>query len=173
MSRIRGHPLLALLGALVLIAVLVPVVAYGVVPLFVRSTLHEAAPAAAATSVSVSSVSASPAAAVPTVLASGGLRRISPVHYGSGSVQLLQVGEQHFLRFQDVDIAAAPDMFVYLSDANDGSPGKYRDLGRLKATSGSFNYEVPGDVELDGIRSVVVWCRTFVVTITFATLARG
>jgi hypothetical protein len=38
----------------------------------------------------------------------------------------------------DVEIAAAPDMYVYLSDRTDGKLGTYIDLGKLKATNGSF-----------------------------------
>jgi hypothetical protein len=75
------------------------------------------------------------------------------------------------LRFENVDIAGAPNMFVYLSDRTDGQPGRYVDLGALRATNGSFNYTLPADVDLSTARSVVVWCRAFSVTVTYAVLA--
>jgi hypothetical protein len=75
------------------------------------------------------------------------------------------------LRFENVDIAGAPNMYVYLSNRIDGQPGKFIDLGPLKATNGSFNYMVPAGVPHDSAQSVVVWCRAFSVTVTFAVLA--
>jgi hypothetical protein len=76
------------------------------------------------------------------------------------------------LRFEDVDIAGAPNMYVYLSDRSDGRPGHYTDLGPLKATNGSFNYAIPSSVDLSTVRTVVIWCRQFSVTVTYAPLAR-
>ena len=43
-------------------------------------------------------------------------------------------------------------------------------LGALKATNGSFNYELPATVDVEIYRSVVVWCRAFRVLITWADL---
>jgi hypothetical protein len=101
----------------------------------------------------------------------GMLRRIDAVHYGSGTVRLTASSAGRVLRFENVDIAGAPNMFVYLSDHADGQPGKFTDLGALKATNGSFNYAVPADLDLSGVRSVVVWCRAFTVTVTWAPLS--
>ena len=77
------------------------------------------------------------------------------------------------MRFENVEIAGAPDTYVYLSDRSDGKPGTYVDLGKLKATNGSFNYAIAPDVDLAAVRSVVVWCRRFNVTITYAELRSG
>jgi hypothetical protein len=93
------------------------------------------------------------------------------VHYGSGRVTISGDAGSRTLRFDSVDIAGAPNMFVYLSDASDGRPGNFTDLGPLKATNGSFNYQVPAAVDLDAVHSVVVWCRAFSVTVTYAPLA--
>ena len=176
---ILGHRRAAVLLALLLAAaVAVPVVAYVVVPLFVRSTLVEALPSATAAAPATSGVTASsgttPAAQpTPVTLAKGDLVRVSAVDFGSGVVRVVQVGSDRFLRFEDVEIAGAPDMYVYLSDRADGKPGTFVDLGKLKATNGSFNYPIPASVDLGGIRSVVVWCRQFTVTVTYALLARS
>jgi hypothetical protein len=102
----------------------------------------------------------------------GTLRRIDPVHYGSGRVEVRKVGEERFLRFENVEIAGAPNMFVYLSDRTDGQPGRYTDLGPLKATNGSFNYPLRDAVDLRSVGSVVVWCRAFNVTVTYAPLTK-
>lgn len=158
------------LGGAVAVAGAAALVAFVVVPLFVRSTLVEAPPSPPVPA------AASPASAVPTATPlslSGELRRLDPVHYGSGRVTIAESAASRTLRFEGVDIAGAPNMFVYLSDRADGQPGRYVDLGPLKATNGSFNYDVPADVDLAGVRSVVVWCRAFSVTVTYAPLERS
>ena len=148
------------------LAAAVPLVAFGIVPLFVRSTLNEAPPVGIAPSASpVASTSASPA-----LVLTGRLRRIDVVHYGSGQVTISGPAGARFLRFENVDIAGAPNMYVYLSDATDGRPGRYTNLGPLRATNGSFNYPVPASIALDNVRSVVIWCRAFSVTVTYAPL---
>lgn len=144
-------------AAVVLVLAAVPLVAFVIVPQLVRSTLVEDLPVAA---------SADPAA----VLLSGELVRISAADYGTGAVRIVRIGDARLLRFENVDIAGAPDVYVYLSDRSDGAPGRSIDLGRLKATAGSFNYPIPSEVDLGAVRSVVLWCRQFSVTITYAAL---
>ncbi len=172
--------LLTAIAALVVVLAAVPLLVYGVVPLFVRSTLVEpplqpSTPAAAApvapAAVSPGTAPATPPPAPPAVTLSGELQRIDTVHYGSGPVTLSGPPGGQVLRFEGVAIAGAPNMFVYLSDAADGRPGHYTDLGPLKATDGSFNYPLPAGLDLGAVHSVVVWCRAFNVTVTFARLS--
>src|SRR5215218_4725973 len=47
---------------------------------------------------------------------------------------------------------------------------RFVDLGDLKGNIGSQNYAIPGDVRLDGYRSVVVWCKRFSVPFAAAAL---
>ena len=141
----------------------VPVVAFGVVPIFVRHTVVEPPPPSAAP--------ATQALPEPSpVVLQGTLRRVDAVHYGSGRVTLTASASGRVLRFEGVDIAGAPNMYVYLSDRADGQPGQYNDLGPLKATNGSFNYTVTQDLDLSSVRAVVIWCRAFSVTVTYAPL---
>ncbi len=107
------------------------------------------------------------------MLAQGELRRLNAVDFGSGKVLLADVNGTRYLRFEKVDIAGAPDVYVYLSDRTDGQPGKFTNLGKLKATNGSFNYSIPANLDLTKVKSVVVYCRTFNVTITFALLQKS
>jgi electron transfer DM13 len=158
---------------LVMLAAAVPVVAFGIVPLFVRSTIHEAAPSPGITAVPVSEATAAPVPSpTPFIVAAGTLRKVDAVHYGSGQVSILDLAGARYLRFEGVAIAGAPNMYVYLSDRSDGRPGNFTDLGPLKATDGSFNYPLPDGLDLTGVHSVVVWCRAFSVTVTYAELAR-
>jgi hypothetical protein len=147
-------------AAVVAVVLAVPVVAFGIIPLFVRSHVYEPP-------VSPGAAPVADMVLPPAMDLSGDLRRINPVHYGSGRVTLTA----GMLRFENVDIAGAPNMYVYLSDRTDGQPGSFIDLGPLKATNGSFNYAVPAGVSRESARSVVVWCRAFSVTVTFAVLA--
>jgi hypothetical protein len=167
--------LLLAAGVLAAVAVAVPVVAFVIIPIFAKSTIQEAAPLASdspAPAVSgTGSPQASPPAPASQVLLTGSLRRLDTVHYGSGVVTAVKIGEQRFLRFQSVDIAGAPNMFVYLSMNGDGQPGSYSDLGPLKATNGSFNYDIPPGLDLSRVHSVVVWCRAFSLTVTWALLS--
>ena len=157
-----------------LVLALVPTTAFFIIPQFVRSTLHEMAPSEAVLrNTPTAGISPSPNATTDTTktLARGELKRININDFGTGSVLLLQVGEKRFIRFENVHINAAPLQHVYLSDRTDGSPGRFTDLGPLKATDGSFNYELPGGIDLTKVKSVISYCQQFSVTITYAVLA--
>ena len=152
-------------------------------PLFIRTTANEALPtAAAAPNATAAPATTAGASAAPaptsttTVLRRGQLRYVDALHNGTGSVLIgvvsscCPVGERYFLRFEDVAITNAPDVHVYLSPDRGGkwneASAKY--VGPLKATNGSFNYDVaPSD---GAYASVVVWCRAFSVLVTWADL---
>jgi hypothetical protein len=51
-----------------------------------------------------------------------------------------------------------------------GDVGDYVDLGILKGNVGNQNYEIPDDVDLSAIKSVVIWCRPFKVVFSVADL---
>ncbi len=159
-----GHPLR--IGGLALALLVGTALAWYLgSPLFLRTYAEEAAPGAPAVATQVGGADA-------RVIASGELGFVDAVHNGKGSVRLVAVGPRRFVRFENVAIQNGPDLHVYLSpDAG----GKYVDatslyLGPLKATNGSFNYELPPTVDLTRYRSVVVWCRAFSVLFTWADL---
>ncbi len=169
-SIVARHPWIAAIVALaVAAAIAVPVVAYLVVPALVRSTLTESLPVASDPAAGALSTPAAPV----QELAQGELRRLDAVHFGRGKVLIAAVNGTQYLRFENVEIAGAPDVYVYLSDRTDGQPGSFTNLGKLKATNGSFNYTIPADLDLTRVKSVVAWCRAFNVTITFALLAKA
>lgn len=179
LGRGRRRWLLVGLGAALLLAA-IPVTAFVIVPIFAQSTLNEPAPrtarsptASAAPASPGPTAAATPAAHGPQQLAAGALQRIDTVHYGSGQVLVVEADGARYVRFQDVNIAAAPNLYVYLSDRRDGTPGNYVDLGPVKATRGSFNQEIPAQADLAKVGSVVLWCRAFSVTVTYAPLQSG
>jgi electron transfer DM13 len=146
-------------------------------PLFLTRTLNEDLPArSTATGAPTTSAAASPAATVapagPKVLATGQLQRVDDLHRGTGPVSLVELDGKTFLRFESVAIQNGPDLHVYLGRGMGGAYDGSRDLylGALKATNGSFNYELPAGASLGDYKSVVVWCRAFTVLFTWADL---
>ena len=153
-------------------------------PLFITSYVDESLPLATARTPAPTFGTAPPSAsetmpsttagASPTVnvLARGQLGFVDNLHNGTGEVQIVQAGARRFVRFESVAITNAPDIHIYLSK---DTGGKYVEastiyLGTLKATNGSFNYEIPAAVDLGQYKSVVVWCRAFTTLITWADL---
>ena len=163
-----------------LAVVLVAASAFGwwtISPLFLTTTLQEDLPARATPSVApttqTTATAAAPSApAGPKVLAVGQLQRVDDLHRGTGPVSLVELDGKTYLRFDNVAIQNGPDLHVYLARGIGGAYDGGRDLylGALKATNGSFNYELPADTALADYKSVVVWCRAFTVLFTWADL---
>ena len=67
--------------------------------------------------------------------------------------------------------AAAPSGGDHLlSPSPSGYSDAAIDLGKLKATDGSFSYELPTGTELSSLASVVIWCEPFAVQFAHAEL---
>jgi electron transfer DM13 len=171
---LAGHPV-RIGGALVALAALSVIVWYLASPLFVRTFTNEAAPTAAPATATGETGGATAAPTLPPgprVLAMGQLGYVDAIHNGTGPVRLVEVAGQRFVRFEGVAITNAPDVHVYLSRETGGKWTEATSLylGPLKATNGSFNYDVPASAEVASYKSVVVWCRAFSVLITWADL---
>ena len=135
-----------------------------------NSTVNEAAPTAAATDEST------PGQADATELASGEF--VGQEHETSGTATILELPDgSRTLRLEGFETTNGPDLHVWLSEKPAGGnwfkygEGRKVQLGMLKANRGNHNYAVPADVELDGLRSVVIWCKRFHVAFGSAPLA--
>ncbi|NJM99667.1 MAG: DM13 domain-containing protein [Phormidesmis sp. RL_2_1] len=99
---------------------------------------------------------------------------IGAAHPTTGSAQIVEIGAQRYLEFdQDFSSNAGPDLFVLLHTEavpESYSPENYVILGRLASTSGTQRYVIPADVDIRTFQSAVIWCRQFDVTFGFATL---
>ncbi len=135
-------------------------------PLFIKTYANEALPSAGGAAASASTTVTS------RTLASGQLRYVDSIHNGKGPVAIIEVAGQRILRFADVAITNAPDIHVYLSRETGGkwSEDTSLYLGALKATNGSFNYDIPAGTDLAPFKSVVIWCRNFRTLITWSDL---
>jgi len=169
-----GHPV-RIGGAAVMVLVLAGLAWYLGSPLFIRTYTNEALPApttSVATAQATAVATAAPTPAGPRVIVMGELGYVDSIHNGKGPVRIVDVGGQRFVRFEDVAITNAPDVHVYLSRETGGKWAETTSLylGALKATNGSFNYELPAGTDIAPYQSVVVWCRAFRVLITWADL---
>jgi hypothetical protein len=101
---------------------------------------------------------------------------VSVDHPTSGDAfVVVQPDGSRVLRIENLDTDNGPDLRVVLSTAEVGS-GDYDELvelGRLKGNIGSQNYEIPADLDLTTIRSVVIWCERFSSSFGEAPTATG
>ncbi|MEO6083188.1 MAG: DM13 domain-containing protein [Umezawaea sp.] len=113
----------------------------------------------------------------PTALASGPFRSLE--HETTGSATLVRLADGgHAVQFEALDTSDGPDLYVYLSDqASDSAESAfgtgYTSLGKLKANQGNQVYAIPADADLDGVRSVVIWCQRFSAGFAVAPLERA
>ncbi|MFV2062273.1 MAG: DM13 domain-containing protein [Chloroflexota bacterium] len=130
-------------------------------PLFIRTELQEEVPVAAA-------------GTATTALLEGTFQGADELHFGSGQARLIEIAPGELvLSLEDFSVLNGPDLFVYLSPDPNGWTADSVLLGDLKATDGSFSYEVPRDIDLADVASVVIWCRAFSVLFATATLEAG
>jgi hypothetical protein len=112
------------------------------------------------------SSSAAPATApVPVAVASGPFRSLE--HETTGSATLVRLPEGgHVVQFEALDTSDGPDLYVYLSDKTSDSTESafgsgFTSLGKLKGNQGNQVYDIPSQVDLKTVRSVVIWCQRF------------
>ncbi len=193
----RRHPAPTGLVAVVAALVVLPAAWYLGSPLLIRTELNEppvafaaspepGASAPVATPVPAASPSAvaapagpssapSPAAkptpaATPSVT-SGVFSGADDFHFGRGRATLTVAPDgRPTLRFDDFSVRNGPDLYVYLSPDPSGYAVGAIELGRLRATDGSFDTKIPPGVDVKAARSVVIWCKEFAVQFAVAPL---
>ena len=192
LAAARRHP--GRTGVLVAVAVVVlaPAAWYLGSPLLIRSELQEPpivavvpkpGPAAAEPTGTVAAPTTAPAdspapaaAPAPTPTAaplvhSGAFTGADDFHFGRGRATLTIAADgSAALRFDDFSVRNGPDLFVFLSPDPAGYVEGAIELGRLRATDGSFNTPIPPGTDVAGTRSVVIWCREFAVLFAVAPL---
>jgi hypothetical protein len=194
LAAARRHPVRSFAVAAVLLAVLAPAGWYLGSPLFIRAELVE--PTAAAlvaspgpsrlepsTGSQVGSPSGSMAASMappsappgPTpspVVHAGTFVGADDFHFGHGQATLVVAPDgSATLRFDGFSVRNGPDLYVYLSPDPKGYADGAIELGRLRATDGSFNTPIPAGTDVRPVRSVVIWCKQFSVQFAVAALA--
>ncbi len=99
-------------------------------------------------------------------------------HRGSGRATIYRLEDgSHVLRLEDFRVTNGPDLRVLLSshpdpeNPHDVKDQGYLELGKLKGNRGNQNYEIPADLDIDGQRSVVIYCKPFSVVFSVASLS--
>lgn len=110
-----------------------------------------------------------------TRLAHGGFYGID--QDGSGTATLYRLpGGGRALRLEPFVVTRNSDLFVWVSEAPaprtsaEALHSPHVQIARLTATAGAQNYELPDSVDLDRIRSVIVWCEPVRTAYAAATL---
>ena len=180
----RRHPGRTGVLVAVALAVGVPLTWYLASPLFITTVLVEPAPVrgAAAETPAAATVAPTPARASatssiaptappatpdptpfqPVTRTSGSFHGSDDFHFGRGTATIIETAPGRFhLRLEDFSVRNGPDLFVYLSPAEDGYSDGALEIGRLKATDGAFGYDLPAGTDPDDFESAIVWCKQF------------
>lgn len=160
-SVARAHPRTVVVGLVLFIAIAGPLGWVLGSPLFLRTELVEEPPVAVAASSGGSAAT----------LASGEWQGADDFHFGSGGARLIEAADGSLtLTLEDFSVQNGPDLFVYVSPDPDGWTEEAINLGDLKATDGTFSYQIPAGVDASDIASAVVWCKAFGVLFATAEL---
>jgi Electron transfer DM13 len=102
-----------------------------------------------------------------TVLASGSF--VANGHPTSGTAKVISDATgKKFLLFENFRSDNGPDLRVWLSPNNNGSP--YTEVGILKAVNGNFSYELSAGFDYTTNNRVLIWCIDFSVLFGHAVL---
>ena len=152
-----------LLVGVVLAAIGAAVAWYLVSPLFVDRRVNEA--------------SLPSGGAAPVATRRGSFGKVDAIHTGEGQATFYRLPDgTAILRLENFKVTNGPDLYVYLS----GHPAPRTraqlhqapdvELGVLKGNVGDQNYELPADLDLAGVKSVVVYCKRFATVFSTAEL---
>ncbi|KND51500.1 MAG: putative secreted protein [Parcubacteria bacterium C7867-007] len=92
----------------------------------------------------------------------------TPAHPASGTARIVISKGTTYLRYENLKTINGPDLYVYLSKDLDAK--EFVSLGRIKATEGNVNYEIPGNINLTEYPYALVWCKQFGVLFNSAKL---
>ena len=156
----------------VVAVVLLAAAYYGISPLFRNKELNEElpikvapVPTSSSTQAGANSPTTSINEAMPADIKKDTLNTPpatvtpTPTHPASGTVRIVSDGTKSFVRYENFKTINGPDIFVYLSKDLDAKD--YVSIGRVKATEGNINYEIPSGVNPRDYPYILVWCETF------------
>jgi hypothetical protein len=115
----------------------------------------------------------------PVTVASGTFQPINAVRWGQGTVTIYEdASNALMMRFEGYSMLGGPNLHVYLSPSD--APNSFADMtvagvapvdvGALKASDGSQNYELSNNVDLALYRSVVIYSPSLDLIYTYAPL---
>ncbi len=102
----------------------------------------------------------------PTIVSRASM--IARAHEVSGEALLVQAGSEAYLRFENLKTINGPDLRIYLGAGL--NTDDFVDLGPIRATEGNVNYAIPAGTDLSKYKNAMIWCRTFGVLFSYASL---
>lgn len=121
---------------------------------------------------------ATPSPAGNQVVAAGDF--VTHEHRTNGSAEIVRLADgRHRLVLRDLDTSNGPDLRVWLTDQPvlEGTAGwrvfddgEWLEVAKLKGNRGDQVYDLPDSIDLDGFRSVSIWCKRFSVSFGAADL---
>ena len=90
-------------------------------------------------------------------------------HPASGTARIVIADGRTYVRYENFKTINGPDIYVYL--AKDLDANEFVSLGRVRATEGSVNYEVPAGGDVAAYPYVLTWCKMFGVLFNYAALS--
>ena len=118
-----------------------------------------------------------PEGALATALQRGEFRDADRFHRGSGTATIYRLpGGELVLRLETFEVTNGPDLRVLIAahpdptNRSDLEDSGFVEIGGLKGNVGNQNYSIPPDVDVEGRRSVVIYCRPFHVVFSVAAL---
>lgn len=158
-----------LLGAFILLAI-VWFAYYTISPLLITIRLDEELPTPPATQ-PTSAPTTSPTE--PAIIQKAPVKSAQITgtagHPASGTVRIVESEGKKYLRYENFKTINGPDIFVYL--ANDLEAKDFVNLGRVKATEGNVNYEIPVGTDPSAYRYAMVWCDAFNTLFNYADIS--
>ena len=143
----------------IVIVIILGIGYYAIPPLFIHTRVDEVVPQTvqAPTSTNTDKVSEKSVSITGT-----------QGHPASGTVKIVKVDSKTYLRYENFKTINGPDIYVYL--AKDLDAKEYVSLGKVRATEGNINYEIPSNVNVRDYPYALTWCKTFGVLFNSAKL---
>jgi 4-amino-4-deoxy-L-arabinose transferase-like glycosyltransferase len=178
----RRHPRRSGVVTVLALAVGLPLTWYLASPIWIRTALVEPGPtagpsiaptpaptvASAPTAPPTTSPTATPTLEptptpfAPVTVATGEFSGTDEFHFGRGTASIIEVEPgRYYLRLEDFSVRNGPDLYVYLSTDADDYADDALQLGLLKATDGSFGYDIPAGTDVSRFKSAIIWCKQF------------
>lgn len=175
------HPRRTGVAVALALVIALPVGWYLGSPIFIRTSVVEAAPSIApiatpsasvtsptpdgsvpATPIPATSASPTPTPFAARTISAGEFRGADDFHFGRGTASIIEIAPgRYHLRLEDFSVRNGPDLYVYLSPSDDDWTKTALEVGVLKATDGAFGYDLPEGTDPASFRSAIIWCKQF------------
>ncbi len=147
------------IGIVIVVVLILGFGYYAISPLFINVKVDEALPQQSSSLATTSHAMAG--AAAGDVMGTLG-------HPASGTARIVSSEGKNYLRYENFKTINGPDIYVYL--AKDLDAKEFVSLGKVRATEGNINYEIPAGVDPKDYPYALTWCKTFAVLFNSAKL---